>query len=87
MATTHLGQIAYEVYGGVTGGLNYLGKPMPEWDDLPEQIRLAWGTTAQAAANAMQQIVSTANKLGQMTDAELIDGVAGGLGGPQWPST
>lgn len=33
---------AYRAYGEVTGGLNFMGKPMPKFDELPETIRHAW---------------------------------------------
>jgi hypothetical protein len=34
--------IAYAAYAEVTGGKNFRGDPMPEFDDLPETIREAW---------------------------------------------
>ena len=33
---------AYTSYGEVTGGLNYMGRQMPRWDELPEKIQEAW---------------------------------------------
>ncbi len=33
-----------------TAGLNYQGKPCPEWSDLPENIREKWRAAAAAAA-------------------------------------
>lgn len=32
----------YYVYASVTGGKNFQGNPMPEWDVLPIKIREAW---------------------------------------------
>jgi hypothetical protein len=43
------GETAYKAYGQVTGGLNYQGQPMPEWDALPLKIRQAWEAAAEAA--------------------------------------
>ena len=42
------GAIAYEAYGDVTDHKNYMGNPMPAWDDLPDQIKAAWRAAAQA---------------------------------------
>ena len=38
----------YKVYGGVTDFKNFQGNPMPEWDALPNKIKLAWETCAAA---------------------------------------
>lgn len=35
-------QVAYRSYGNTTGNRNFLGQPMPTWDDLPHAIQLAW---------------------------------------------
>lgn len=35
-------QIAYRSYGNTTGNRNFLGQPMPTWNDLPHTIQLAW---------------------------------------------
>jgi hypothetical protein len=37
-----LAEGAYHAYGMVTGNLNHLGGPMPEWDALPAHIQQAW---------------------------------------------
>ena len=37
----------YLAYGSVTDYKNYLGRPMPEWNDLPEKIQTAWIAAAQ----------------------------------------
>jgi hypothetical protein len=44
---TH-GQVAYAAYAQATGGLNFMGHPMPEWPDLPPGIRAAWEAAAAA---------------------------------------
>ena len=43
-----LARIAYEAYGQATGGKNYQGNPMPEFDDLPDPIVNAWASAVQA---------------------------------------
>ena len=35
-------QAAYKAYGASTGWINFMGKPMPYWKDLPEAIQQAW---------------------------------------------
>ena len=47
-----LAQIAYEAYGDVTGHLNHVGLPMPEWADLPAQIKAAWNASVNATVTA-----------------------------------
>lgn len=37
---------AYEAYGEVTGHKNFLGEPMPKWEDLSSEIRSAWRAAA-----------------------------------------
>lgn len=43
------GQIGYEAYAKKTGGKTYDGRDMPQFFDLPQNIRDAW----EAAANAI----------------------------------
>jgi hypothetical protein len=35
-------QRAYKAYGDSTGWVNFLGKPMPKWAELPAAIQKAW---------------------------------------------
>ena len=35
-------RIAYTAYGKVTGFKNFMGNPMPVFDELPETIKSAW---------------------------------------------
>lgn len=42
------GALAYEAYGNAVDWKNYTGKPMPKWADLPDKIRAAWQTAADA---------------------------------------
>jgi hypothetical protein len=41
-----LAKHAYERYGAVTDNLNFMGKPMPTWEELPALIHLAWTAAA-----------------------------------------
>jgi hypothetical protein len=45
------GEVGYRAYGDSVGWKNYLGKPMPEWGDLPGAIRTAWDSAAYAIVN------------------------------------
>ena len=45
----------YLAYGKSSGGLNFRGEPMPEYKDLPEQIRLNWVASAEAALLEVKQ--------------------------------
>jgi hypothetical protein len=47
-----LAQTAYSAYGSITDYKNYRGEPMPAWDDLPDQIKRAWMSAANAVAAA-----------------------------------
>jgi hypothetical protein len=46
-----LAEDAYRAYGVVTGNLNHLGGPMPDWAALPEHIQQAW----KAAVSRVRQ--------------------------------
>ena len=50
MTDDSLARAAYAAYGQATGGLNYQGLPMPEWDDLGEPIQRAWVAAVTAIA-------------------------------------
>lgn len=45
-AIDRLAQHAYHAYGATTDYKNFRGEPMPEWKDLPDQIRAAWRSAA-----------------------------------------
>lgn len=46
--------VAYDAYGATTDYKNYLGLPMPEWEDLPEAIKKAWWAAAQAVISEVK---------------------------------
>ncbi|WP_329214776.1 hypothetical protein OG352_05135 [Streptomyces sp. NBC_01485] len=50
-----LARTAYAAYGEATGGLNYQGLPMPDFNDLGDTIQQAW----IAAATAVFRDVTT----------------------------
>jgi hypothetical protein len=53
MSNEELAKAAYDAYGQAVGGLNYLGNPMPAWEDLPMRISMAWEVAAIAVKNAV----------------------------------
>ncbi len=50
-----LGRTGYEAYGKTTDFKNYQGLPMPDWEELPEQIRSAWVSAAIAVAKKVAE--------------------------------
>jgi hypothetical protein len=42
------GHAAYAAYGDAVGHRNFLGEQMPDWQNLPENIRSAWDAAAKA---------------------------------------
>ncbi len=40
--TQELARVAYEAYAADSDWKNYQGNPMPQWQDLPENIRQHW---------------------------------------------
>lgn len=49
------GEVGYQAYGNAAGWVNYLGRPMPPWDKLPETIQRAWHAAAYAIVEAACQ--------------------------------
>lgn len=50
--TRQLARSGYVAYAETTGGKNFRGEPMPEFDSLPEKQRDAWMNAASAIADA-----------------------------------
>ncbi len=48
-----LARLAYAAYGASTNWLNYAGKQMPHWHDLPDAIKRAW----MASSAAIEKLV------------------------------
>jgi hypothetical protein len=42
------GREAFNTYGFAVGGLTWDGKPIPQWEELTDRIRLAWVMAANA---------------------------------------
>lgn len=43
-----LAERGYMAYGDLAGWRNYLGRPMPRWEELPERTRKYWMAAASA---------------------------------------
>lgn len=62
--TRELAELAYATYGKSTGGRNYQGLPMPDWDELTDAIQLAWIEAAGAIAlNTIASLTDTSSSL------------------------
>lgn len=44
--------VAYQAYGESVRWKNFLGDPMPKWDELPPAIQQAWLDAANAVLDA-----------------------------------
>ena len=53
-----IAQVAYNTYGEHQNWRNYLDKPMPKWEDLPEDIKLAWEAAVLEAYMEANSILS-----------------------------
>lgn len=45
---TRLARVGFEAYNKAAGGLNYEGKPIPPWDEVPQHIRDKWEVATHA---------------------------------------
>lgn len=52
MGNKSLGQIAFEAYGDNREWKDWRGQPMPQWDAVREEIRVAWQVAAEASVKA-----------------------------------
>ena len=52
------GKVAFDAYNEDRGGVNYRGDKTPEWDELPEGIRHAWGVAAAAVQSRLIDFLS-----------------------------
>jgi hypothetical protein len=48
------GKDLYQIYGSVTDFKNFQGNPMPEWEALPDKIKLAWEAVADAKPSGVE---------------------------------
>lgn len=63
--SSRLARIAYEAYAKATGGRNFFGNPMPEWEELPQSIRDAW----DCAVGAVEYERTCKNEAADFDDA------------------
>jgi len=66
-----LGEVGYRAYGDSVGWKNYLGRPMPEWLELPEAIRGAWIAAAGAIVSAATRFYDEGTAAGMHDVAEV----------------
>ena len=52
-STMELAQVAYAAYGVSTNNRTHDDRPMPDWDDLGDQVQQAWIAAAAAVAQAV----------------------------------
>jgi len=45
---TKMAKAGYDAYGAAADWKNYAGKPMPQWDELPQHIRDKWKVASHA---------------------------------------
>lgn len=43
-----IGQVAFKAYNKSTGGLTWDKKPIPPWAEIPDGVKAAWETAANA---------------------------------------
>lgn len=56
-----MGQIAFEAYKEAVSGKAYDDTPIPEWDQVKPEIRLAWELAAQRVINqTLKELASNA---------------------------
>lgn len=57
--TKSLGQVAFEAYGDNREWKDWRGQPMPQWNEVREDIRTAW----EVAASAVEREVKNAGSM------------------------
>lgn len=70
----HPGKVAYQIYGLTVGNVNFQGKPMPKWDDLPPVIQSAWVEVAyQMREQSDEQIEAWLKTTEEVTGAARLE--------------
>lgn len=77
MTNPTLGKISNDAYNASRNHLTHDGKPIPDWDALPEGIRAAWEASAQAVAEHVQE---QTEQQARRDAAEILRDVAGRYG-------
>ena len=49
-----LGQVAFEAYKVRKGGVAFDGTPIPDWDQVSDEVKASWEAAAQAVIIAYQ---------------------------------
>lgn len=58
------GEAAFEAYRSKQNGLTFDNRPIPQWADLPENIKVAWGEAANAVyANIADDLDCTIQRI------------------------
>lgn len=52
-----VGEVAYQAYGDSAKWKNFLGDPMPKWDELPQEIKNHWREASQAAFDYVNHLI------------------------------
>ena len=50
-----LARIGYQAYGEEAKWKNWQGLPMPNWEDLPENIKIYWTKAAKSIAEEVSE--------------------------------
>lgn len=65
MTLQELARDLYETYGSVAGWTAHTGRPMPQWDELPQKIHTSWeGVAARARQVFVEEAVSLITESG-----------------------
>lgn len=59
---TRYAREGYAAYGQSTGGKNYVGLPMPTWEELPVKIQEAWRVATAAILGASKRPQTQADR-------------------------
>ena len=65
LAWSAIAASAYRAYAASTGNKNFRGEEMPAFDDLPFEIRTAWGASVRQVADIMTNGVDAINGDGE----------------------
>lgn len=67
-----LAQTGYEAYGGKANWTAYNGAPMPQWDDLPEDIKDKWRVATLAIVARYGRMLESAVRALPDSHAEVL---------------
>ena len=69
------GKMAFSNYVSAKNGVAYDNKPIPQWDDLPEDVRVAWMVAALSVINWWaQKLMERIRKDGFLPMGSIGDG-------------